>query len=31
MSAAQIHIPGYVVGTWDIDPLPTGSASACAI
>lgn len=23
MSAAQIHIPGYVVGTWDIDPLHT--------
>ena len=23
MSTAQIHIPGYVVGTWDIDPLHT--------
>ena len=23
MSAAQIQIPGYVVGTWDIDPLHT--------
>ena len=23
MSAAQIEIPGYVVGTWDIDPLHT--------
>jgi polyisoprenoid-binding protein YceI len=23
MSSAQVQIPGYVVGTWDIDPLHT--------